>query len=46
MIIKNSKEEVNFVAEVIESIKRLNTNHINNKEGFECKVLSVLYKIS
>jgi len=37
-IIKNSEEEINFVAEVIESIKKLNTNHINNKKNFECIV--------
>ena len=34
-IIKNSEEEVNFIAEVIELIKRLNTNHINSKKDFE-----------
>jgi len=35
IIIKNSKEEVNFIAEVIELIERLNTNHINSKKDFE-----------
>lgn len=35
MIVKNSKEEINFVAEVIKLINRLNTNHINNKEDLE-----------
>jgi len=36
IIIKNSKKEVNFIAKVIESIKRLNTNHINSKKDLEC----------
>ena len=36
MIIKNSKEEVNFIAEIVELIKRLNTNHINSKKDLEC----------
>jgi len=34
-IVKNSNKEINFVAQVIESIKRLNTNHINGKEDLK-----------
>jgi len=35
MIVKNSKEEINFVAEVIKLFNRLNTNYINSKEGLK-----------
>jgi len=35
IIIKNSKEENNFLAKLIEFIKRLNTKHISSKENLE-----------
>jgi len=38
MIIKNSEEEDKFIAELIEAIKNINTNHINNKESLEIAV--------
>jgi len=31
-IIKNSEEERSFIAEIIESIQRLNTEHISSKD--------------
>jgi len=34
-VVKNSKEEKNFLAELIESIKGLNTEHISSKENLE-----------
>jgi len=34
-IIKNSKEERNFIAETIKSIKRINMDHIKSKENLE-----------
>ena len=34
-IIKNSKEEDNFIIELIEAIKRLNTEDIQSKEVLE-----------
>jgi len=34
-IIKNSKEEIKFIADVIELVKRLNTSHISSKEDLE-----------
>ena len=34
-IIKNSEEEKNFLAELINSIKSLNTDHISSKESLE-----------
>jgi len=34
-IVKNSKEEIKFIANVIELVKRLNTNHISSKEDLE-----------
>ena len=34
-IVKNSDEKNNFVAEVIMSIKGLNTSHINSKEDLK-----------
>ena len=34
-IIKNSKEERNFIAELTKSIKILNTEHIASKEDLE-----------
>jgi len=35
IIIKNSKEEKNFLAELIESIKGLNIEHISSKKNLE-----------
>jgi len=35
MIVKNSKEENNFLTELIETIKRLNTGHISSKKILE-----------
>ena len=32
MIIKNSKEEDKFVIDLIKSIKKMDTEHISNKE--------------
>jgi len=34
-IIKDSEEEFKFITDVINLIKRLNTNHISNKEDPE-----------
>ena len=34
-IVKNSKEEIKFIADVIKLVKRLNTSHISSKEDFE-----------
>ena len=34
-IIKNSEEEKNFLAELIESVKGLNTKYISSKENLE-----------
>ena len=34
-IVKNSKEENNFLAELIKSIKVLNTEYISSKENLE-----------
>ena len=34
-IVKNSKEEDNFVNELIRTIKRLNMKNIQNKEALE-----------
>ena len=35
IIIKNSKEENNFLAKLIEFIKGLNTEHISSKENLK-----------
>jgi len=35
IIVKNSKEEYNFLTELIETIKGLNTGHILSKEILE-----------
>ena len=34
-IVKNSKKEMNFITELIETIKSLNTEQISNKEILE-----------
>ena len=34
-IIKNSKEEINFIAKITKSVKRLKTNYINSKKDLE-----------
>jgi len=34
-IVKNSEEEIKFIADIIELVKRLNTNHISSKEDLE-----------
>ena len=34
-IIKNSKEEMRLIAEIIKSVKRLNTDPIRSKEDLE-----------
>jgi len=34
-IVKNSEEEKSFLAELINSIKSLNTDHISSKESLE-----------
>ena len=39
-IVKNSKEEDNFIIELIEAIKRLNTEDIQSKEILELIVQS------
>ena len=35
IIVKNSKEEKNFLAEFIESVKELDMEHISSKENLE-----------
>ena len=35
MIIKNSEEENNFIIDLIESIKKINTEHISNRESLD-----------
>jgi len=44
-IIKNSKEEKNFLTELINSIKSLNTDHISSKESLEQVVQGFTYNI-
>ena len=44
-IIKNSKEEIRFIAEIIESIKRLNIDHIESKEDLESIVQEFAHNI-
>ena len=35
MLVKNSKEEENFISKIIAAIKRLNTENIPNIEAFK-----------
>jgi len=44
--IKNSEEERNFITEIIESIKQMNTDHIKRNEDLEQIVQDFTYKMN
>jgi len=44
-IVKNSEEERSFIAEIIESIQRLNTKHISSKKNLGQLVQDVMHNM-
>ena len=44
-IVKNSKEEIKFIADVIKLVKILNTSHISGKEDFESIIQEFAHSI-
>jgi len=43
MIIKNNKEEIRFIAEIIKSIKRLNMNYIESKKDLKSIIQELIH---